>query len=136
MSNLSPTAKEMIKTIAIACVAEIVIGLVLLFALDKSNYALGHILGILLGSLASAVKIIHLERSIDKSLDKGEKKLASNYYKMQYFVRTFFTLIVFAIGAVFHPRINIISVVIGVFNMNISAYAYKFIHKVDDSVIK
>ena len=129
MSNLSKTAKDIIRNIAVIGAAEAILGVVLIIAVFDSSYISGHILGIILGSAASALRIIQLEKSINKSLGMGEKTSAVRYFRFLYLFRALITAMALGLALWAHPAINFASVAVGLLNMTLGAYTYKLFNK-------
>ena len=80
--------------------------------------------GALLGTAVSILKVILLDRAVDRAIDM-EKKRAGNYVNLQHFLRLSLTAGVLILGAVF-PAISLWGVVAGVFAYQLSMYALKF----------
>ena len=129
MRSLSKTLKDIIKNIAILGVIEIVLGAVLVAVFFGYSFILGHVLGIIYGTLLAVWRMRHLEKSINASIEFGEQMAASRYFRFKYFLRTFATAIVLGIAFWIHPIINIMSVAVGLLNAPIATHIYKFFSK-------
>jgi len=130
MSNLSDTAKVIIRNIAILGVLEIVLGVILILAVAflSATYIPGHIIGIVVGSLTSVYRVRHLEKSINRSVEMQDKTSSVRYFRLRYFLRALMTVAVLIVSFLL-PFINIISVLVGLSNMMIGAYMFKLFNK-------
>jgi len=129
MYNLSKTAKDVVRNIAVLGVAELVLGIVLVIILFDSSFVFGHILGIVYGTLLAIARMIHLEKSINGSIEFGERMAAARYFRFKYFLRTLATAAALFIAFWVHPVINIVSVAVGLLNAPIAAHVHNFLNK-------
>lgn len=120
MQNTSETSKKMIILMGILFLIECIAGVIFFNTVSSS---IGFIIGLLIGTGLSIIKLILLEKALIKSMEM-EKKTASTYINRQYFFRYLITAIVLVISAINHPTINLFGVGIGLINMQISAYIY------------
>jgi len=132
--KLSKTAKDIVRSIAILGAAELILGIILVIVLFDVSFVLGHILGITYGTLLAIARMIHLEKSINASINLGEKTAATKYFRFMYFLRTLATAVALFIVFWVHPVINIVSVAVALLNAPIAAYVYKLLikNKVDN----
>jgi len=121
--KLSDLAKRMIITILVISLI-CVIGSVIYY---RSLKFVPFLLGVLLGSAVSVIKVFLLERAIDKAL-KMESMLAKNYVSLQHVLRLLLTGVALFLGAVV-DQINLWGVVCGVFAFHIATYNLKFTSK-------
>lgn len=121
--KISALAKRMIFTILIVSTVCILASIIYYRSLDFFPF----LLGVILGSALSIVKVFLLERAIDKALNM-ERKQAGKYVSLQYMLRLLLTALVLFIGAVV-PQISLWGVVAGVFAFQISVYNIKFTTK-------
>ncbi|MGI6161247.1 MAG: ATP synthase subunit I [Christensenellales bacterium] len=119
----SDLSKKMIKTIGILLLIIIAAGAAFYRSLDVLPFALGAVLG----AAVSALKVILLERAIDKAL-KMETKAADNYIRLQHFLRLLLTGAVLML-AVFVPFINLWGAAAGIITFQIAVYLLKFTSK-------
>lgn len=117
--KLSKVAQRMVQTILILSV------IVLLISLLFRSYIefVPLLLGLTLGSGTSILKVILLDKAVDKSLTMDKKK-ATNYVSLQHMLRLFLTAVVLFVGAVV-DGINLWGVVIGVLAYQLAAYSTK-----------
>jgi len=121
--KLSDLARKMIKTILIiACICILIS--VLYY---RSMKFLPFLLGVMLGSALSILKVFLLEHTVNKALTM-EKSKAGGYASYQHLLRYFLTGIVLYLGAVV-PQISLWGVAAGVFAFQLAAYNLKFITK-------
>ena len=126
MHNLSKTAKDIVRNIALLGAAELILGIVLVIVFFDISFVFGHILGIVYGTLLAIARMVHLEKSISVSIDLGEKVAASRHFRFKYFIRTLATAAALFIAFWVHPLINIVSVAVGLLNAPIAAHIYNF----------
>ncbi len=120
---MSDLTKRMIVTI-------IIISLVCILASAvyyRSLNFLPFMLGVILGSAVSIVKVLLLERAVNKALSM-EKHRAGSYVSIQHLLRLFLTGVVLFLGAVV-PQISLLGVVAGVLAFQLSLYRIKFTSK-------
>jgi len=129
LSNLSKTAKVIIRNIAILGAAEIVAGLILIMVFFGAWLIPGHVLGIIFGSLVSYARVVHLEKSINRSVELADKVASVRYFRVRYFLRILMTIAAVIAALLMHPHVNFISVAVGLFNMTLAAYIYKLFNK-------
>jgi len=115
--KLSDIAKKMILIVCISVSVIIVIGVVCF----RSLSCLPFVLGVLLGGLLNALKIIMLDRVVDKSVKMEEKK-ASNYAWFQSLLRFVLTGAVLAIAAIFLDYWGIWGAVAGILTMTVATF--------------
>lgn len=128
MSDLSVTAKIIIRNIVILGALEIILGIALIIAVFSPLYIPGHIIGIIVGSLTSIIRLKHLEKSINKSVEMQDKTSSVRYFRLRYFLRSLITIAVLIVSFLL-PFINIISVLISLLNMTAGAYIFKLFNK-------
>lgn len=117
LGGLSAIAQKMIRTIiGIALIASVAA-----FLYYRSRAVLPFLTGVLLGSLTSILKVILLERAVDKAMTM-EKKQAGNYVSLQHILRLFVSGLVLFLGAVV-PAISLWGVVTGILAYQIGVYS-------------
>lgn len=83
-------------------------------------------MGLLLGCVVTAIRLIIMDRSIDKSVDMSDNK-AKVHYQIMFFLR-YGILILFAVVlVVFHTVFGVFGGVIGIFCMQLSAYGANYL---------
>lgn len=103
--KISSTSKQIIITTL--ALFFIVIGVSTFFVKDIKSF----LIGLVFGTMFSILKLILLEKTLNKALDMSEQK-AINYTRLHYTLRYFLTFIVFL--AAVYKGLNIIGVMIGV----------------------
>lgn len=119
MLKLTYIAKRMIYSILIIALIGI-IGSVLFY---RSLEFLPFLWGVILGSLTSIVKVVLLDKAVDKALSMDNKK-AKNYVGLQHILRLFLSGVVLVLGAVV-PQINLWGVVLGILAFQLSVYTVR-----------
>ena len=114
MFKLSKTSRDMIKNI-------LYIFLIALLGTVLTKNYFSYILGLSLGIIFAIIKLLHLEKSINNSLEM-ESKNAQNYTFAQYMFRYILTAIVLFFVITNKNFISIIGFVIGLFSLQVSAY--------------
>ncbi|MBG9977623.1 ATP synthase subunit I [Ruoffia tabacinasalis] len=117
--KLTYIAKRMIYSILIIALIGIV-GSVLFY---QSLEFLPFLWGVILGSLTSIVKVVLLDKAVDKALSMDNKK-AKNYVGLQHILRLFLSGVVLVLGAVV-PQINLWGVVLGILAFQLSVYTVR-----------
>lgn len=108
--------------------------LVWLIHLMLSKDILYNTIGLWSGAGVACFWAIHLNRSLEDSLDLGETA-AKRKAVMGYATRMLVSLLV--LGAVIYYDLgNLIDVLIGIFLLKISAYIQPFTHKIFDRVLR
>ena len=117
----------MILVICISALVMIASGIVVSLAVKSidSMQALYFPLGVVLSSALNVLKVILLERAIQKTLDMEDPKSGSNYIRIQYLLRYFLSGAVLVVAGLITryvdpPFINIIGALVGIFTMQIS----------------
>ena len=118
--KISETAKKMVCIIGVSSFVFILAGAVYYRSLSALPFALG----VLLTSALNALKILLLERTVEKAVVMEEQG-AANYVRLQYFLRFMLTGLVL-IAAALLPFISLWGAVAGTFTLQIAAYAVKF----------
>jgi len=131
MNSLSKTAKGIVRNISIFLVIEVVLGIVLINALLDRSLILGYILGAIYGTLIAMARVVHLDKSLNASIELGEQSEAVKYFRFKYFIRTIGTAL--ALGFAFWLNsiinINFVAVAIGLLNAPMSVCIYKLMNK-------
>lgn len=125
MIKISETAKRII--ISMTAISLIFLGIGIFFINNQIAYAKG----IIFGTVFSILKLLLLERTINKSLDMS-KSGAQNYARAHYMLRYLLTGVVLAVGAL-EPSISLLGVIIGIFCMRPAVYAATYIEKKQNS---
>ena len=124
---LSKTAKIMILSAAVICLALLIMGLIVInfiFEFEKSG---AYATGLAAGCLLTAVKIVMLERAINISLDMGTKIKAGAVGSLLFATRFILTGAVLAVAFIFPDILGRFGTVFGIISMQLSAYSANFI---------
>lgn len=121
--KLSVLAKNMLKVISVLSL----IGIIASVIYYRSSACLPFIYGILLGSFVSVVKVIVLERTVDKALEM-EKKSAVRHVYLQHILRLLLVAAVLLIAAIVE-YISLWGAIAGVLSFQISLYVLKVLKK-------
>lgn len=116
MMKLSEEARGMIQTILVIGVIGMLISLLYYRSIDSLPF----LWGALIGTFVSIIKVIMLDRTVDKSLTM-EAKQASNYVALQQLVRLGISAIALYIGATV-DGISLWGVVVGVLSFQAAIY--------------
>lgn len=123
LMKLTNLAKRMIITILIIALI-CVLGSVIYY---RSLGFLPFLIGAVLGSAVSIVKVFLLERAVNKALELEQKK-AGQYVSVQHWLRMLLSGVVLFLGAVV-PWINLWGVVAGILAFQIATFSVKFTSK-------
>lgn len=121
---------RMIRIIAITALVFAVLGAA--FCVYRSLSPFPFILGTLLGAALTAVKLVMLERAIEKAVLMDEEKTAGNYIRLQYLFRLLLTGILLVLGALV-PFISLWGVAAGLITLQIALFGVKRSLNDDDS---
>lgn len=121
--KISALAKKMILTICILLIILVAASIIYY----RSLSCLQFIFGALLGSAVSIIKVIILERAVDKALSMDEKS-AGNYVRLQHLLRLMLTGAALLIAALV-PFISLWGAAAGIFAFQISVYILNFFSK-------
>lgn len=114
--KLSKTAKQMLLLMCILILAALVVSILYYRSLGFLPFAYG----LLIGGGVSVLKVLLLERAIDKALQK-EQKAAGAYIQLQQLLRLFLTGGALLLSALV-PEISLLGAAVGVFTYPIAIY--------------
>ena len=117
--KMSDTCKKLSTVIAVLGLIALVVGL--FFAGNKIYW----IVGIILGTVASLVKVYMLERTLDKAVDMDPKN-ANNYTRANYTMRLVVSVVIVVLACLVE-QINVVGVLIGLLLVQPAAYITNFI---------
>lgn len=120
-SELSLTARTMCRVLAAMYLVLLAIGLGVILLVYPFEKPFAYGVGLLLGTGLSALKVILLEKSLQRSIDM-EGKMAGNYANLQMVGRYFLTIAVLALAVFFRTIVGVFGVVIGIISLQIAAY--------------
>lgn len=128
INSLSDTAKSMLKWMLILFAVLGIAGSAVVFMIGKGYLFFPYWLGLLLGSLLSALKLVLIEKSLNQTADMNGGK-ASGYASLQYILRYVLT-VAFLITAFLLPQyVNLFGVIAGILTLQFSAYGANFENK-------
>jgi uncharacterized Tic20 family protein len=117
--KMSDTCKKLSTVIAVLGLIALVVGL--FFAGNKIYW----IVGIVLGTVASLIKVYMLERTLDKAVDMDPKN-ANNYTRANYTMRLVVSVVIVVLACIVE-QINVVGVLIGLLLVQPAAYITNFI---------
>ena len=115
---MSDTCKKLSTVIAVLGLIALVVGL--FFAGNKIYW----IVGIVLGTVASLIKVYMLERTLDKAVDMDPKN-ANNYTRANYTMRLVVSVVIVVLACIVE-QINVVGVLIGLLLVQPAAYITNF----------
>ena len=121
--KLSEIPKKMVWAICVLCIFFVLAGIIYY----RSMSCLPFVLGVILGSAASVLKVLLLARTVERAMEM-EQKTAGKYVGLQHLLRLLFTGVVRAAAAIV-PWISLWGAVLGIFSFQISVYILKFSSK-------
>lgn len=114
--NVSKIAKKMIQTILIIAAVAVIVSIIYYQSLEFLPF----LYGVGVGALSSVIKVILLDRAVDKAVTM-EKKEAQRYVTKQHFLRMIISAVALLLGA-FIDGISLWGVVLGVLSYQLGAY--------------
>jgi len=123
--KINDIAKKMIFVLCVLLLIVIAASVVYYRSFEFFPFALGASLVVAL----NIIKVIMLDRAVDKALTMTEGKDASNYIRLQYFLRFILTGAVLVFAAVSpDDYVSLWGAVAGIFTMPIAAYSMKIFY--------
>jgi len=86
------------------------------------------IIGVGIGSLLSAAKVLVLEKIVDKALSHSDAQKAKIYMHLSYMPRLLFTAGTLFLSVYFFGMFGILGAVVGNLSLTLSAYLIKFLN--------
>ena len=127
-TNLSKTAKIMMAATVAVCFVLLILGVILITLLENDFKPLLYSVGIAVGCFHSVIKIILLEKTINKTLEM-DKETASGIVKLHFFGRYFLTILILVVVAVFRDKSSLIGTIVGILSLQIAAYVTNIVLK-------
>lgn len=119
--NLSLTARTMCKVLGALFAVFLVIGLGVIWLIYPFEPPFAYLMGLVLGFLLSASKVVLLERMLERSVGLEEKQ-AKNYGSLQSILRYFLTVVILLL-VVFFPKVfGLWGAVVGLLSLQLSAF--------------
>lgn len=119
--KVSETAATMCAAIGGLFLLLLAAGLLATTLIYQFERPLPYALGLLLGCILSAVKVVLLEKALDRSVDM-EGKTAQGYASLMAALRYMLTIGVFLLVFFFRDVFGLFGAIIGVLSLQISAY--------------
>ena len=131
--KLSLPAKKMLFVIAISSVTMIVGGIALCLFVPSipSGEAFPVALGVFLSSALNVLKVLLLERTVQRVMELETAKESKGYVASQYIVRYVLTGAVLVVAAI-TPFINLWGAIAGIFTMQIAVFFIRFMKLNED----
>lgn len=129
-SNLSKTAKIMILSVIAVCIILLIVGLIILNLIEYYNVFgdkfeveknLPFAIGLMLGGVSSIIKVILIERALNRTLDIEDEQQAKNMGQMFYMGRFIFSFAVLLVG-VLVKFFGFFGTILGVFSLRVAAH--------------
>ena len=125
--KISETVRKMIIVMLFAALLIIVAGIVIsVFYPVIQVFAFA--LGVMLTTALNILKVVWLERAVEKALSMEDQTAAGNFIRLQYLLRTLLTGLVLVVAALV-PFIDLWGAVAGIFTFHAAKYSLGFIHK-------
>lgn len=129
--KINDIAKKMIFVLCILLVIIIVASVIYYRSFAFLPFAAGASIVVAL----NIIKVIMLDRTVDKALTMTERKDASGYMRLQYFLRFILTGAVLVFAAVSpDDYVSLWGAVVGIFTMPIAAYYMKIAYGNDAKI--
>jgi membrane protein YqaA with SNARE-associated domain len=128
-SNLSETARLMLGAICALFAALLPAGLLAASLIYPFEEPLPFAAGLLCGCLLSAAKVILLEKTLARSVDREPASSAKAYATLQALLRYGGTIAVLLCAVAFPRVIGVFGIAAGILTLQISAYAANFMLK-------
>ena len=122
-AGLSKTARIMLAATAVVCGIFLGVGLLVINFVYAFEKTAPFIAGIALGGVQSLIKIIILEKSLNRILDIGEKDKATGIGALLYFGRFILTGAVLIFAFIFPDICGRFGTIAGILAMQAAAYA-------------
>lgn len=132
LSKLSKTAQIMLTADVAVCFVLMILGLLVINLIYRFEGSLPYAAGIMIGCIHSLIKIVLLEKSINRTLDisangEHEAKKASGIAYLHYVGRFVLTGAVFALVIIFPSIFGLFGAIIGVLSLQAAAIAANII---------
>jgi ATP synthase I chain len=118
-------SEKVLKQLAICVVALgiVALGIGLFFADNILNW----IIGIIIGTALSVLKVIMLKKTLDKAVDMSPED-AKNFTRSRYTLRMVLSIAV-VVAAFKIPYVNVVSVIVGLLLVQPAVYIVNFINR-------
>ena len=122
VNNLTKTTKTMLLSAASVCFVLLILGIVIILMFNiQYERPLPYAAGLVLGCLHTLIKIIWLEKSINRSLD-AEIQGAANFAHLHYLGRYALTAAVFILVFLNQNVFGLFGTIAGVFSLRVAAH--------------
>lgn len=126
LKRLTVTAQYMLYAIGGLFLAFLLLGILFIQFIYPLESVSQYALGLLTGCLVSAVRIVLMDKSINRVVDMEEKK-AKNYNQMQFLIRYYIVIGYAVLLVVLQQYLGVFGGVLGLLCMQLSAYAANFV---------
>lgn len=120
--KLSETADIMMRVMVVLFAVLSGLGLLVILLIYPFEQPLPYLLGLLIGTLLSLIKVYLMDRSIQHAMDRTTSKAAQGYASLQVTLRYLLTLGVFALVFLFKEQVGLFGAILGVLLLQFSAY--------------
>lgn len=124
--KLTETAQYMLYGIGGLFLVFLVLGILLIQLVYPFESIPDFVLGLFTGCLVSGIRIVLMDKSINRAVDMEEKK-AKNYNQLQFLVRYFIVIAYAVLLILFHQYLGVFGGVLGLLCMQLSAYVANFL---------
>jgi len=132
--KISNTVQKMIIVMLVTALIMIITGAIVSVFYPVIPSLLFFALGVLLTTCLNIVKVVWLEKSVQKAATMEDPATAGNYIRLQYLLRFLFTGLVL-IFAVLVPVIDLWGALVGIFTFHVAKYSLPLIIKTNDENI-
>jgi len=120
--EISITAKTICLTLACLCGLFVAIGLYVITRFYSFEPPGAYLRGLLAGTLLSAIKVVLMEKTLNRAADMSEFKGARKYGALQVSLRNMLTLSVFVLVLSFREIFGLYGTIIGVLSLQPAAF--------------
>lgn len=125
MFNITQTSKRIIAATFCISAAAAAVGVAVCLFTDNRAAIVPFVIGVIVGTVFAALKMILIERTYNRSLDM-QPQMSTNYVRLHFILRYTLTGAILAVAAL-NPGLSLIGVALGLFSMQPAAYAVNFI---------
>ena len=133
--GLSVTAKIMCSVLAGLCAFFMAVGLIVNKFVISFEAPAAYAAGLLIGTALSMVRVIMMERSLNRAADMEDYDHARSYGSMQVFIRNLVTVGVFLLVFFYRTVFGLFGTIIGALSIQLAAYITGFFLRKDSAQI-
>ena len=131
MQRHNPTVRIMLLALLVILLILAAIGLAVILLLYPFEKPLPFLLGLATGGALSGVKLLMLEKSLNRTLDM-ESGHATNMARLHFILRYAVTIAVLALVVILRAYVGIIGTALGIFAMQLTVYVYGFYERIQE----